>query len=134
VNDQQHRTKDPGPPTWQEAIEGFRLLRTKAGERLQQAREQRRFLAPADTKADQESWGRISMLDAEWKHWNTNVAWAQSFLSVHPFMAKSLLTAKCPHGNACRGVGETSYYSEPGATAVPVEREPGEDDLDEVAF
>jgi len=132
----QPKNNDPGPPTWTEAIDGFRALRQKAGERLQQARESRRFLTPGDSKADEESWGRISAADAEWKHWNLGLLRAQAFVKVHPFMAKSLITAKCDHRNACWTGDDDGFYRDPmpvQSRVLPVEREPGSDD-EEIAF
>ncbi len=135
MNQEARKTPDPGPPTWAEAIEGFRTLRDDSSGKVRQAYEALRFTSPNDEgPAYTNACANHSAADAEWKHWNVYLLRASAFLAVHPFMAHSLITAKCAHANACWVGDDDGFYRDPmpiQSRVLPREREPGDDSDDE---
>lgn len=134
MSQEPHKTPDPGPPTWREAIDGFRVLRDAAGGKVRAAREALRFVSPNDEGPGyHDACSAFSAADAEWKHWNVYLLRASAFVGVHPLMADALITEACPHNNSCWTGDDAGFYRDPVPVPVqsrvlPREREVGEDD------
>jgi hypothetical protein len=123
-----HRQLDPGPPTWSEALAGFKQLRTVSGDRVRAAMARRQDIPPTDAYELGKACETHSAADADWKHWSLMVRRYEAFIALHQAMANAKITAECPHKNACWTGDDDGYYREPGRQAQAREREPGDDD------
>lgn len=133
--------KDPGPPTWNEALSAHQVERAKAGDWVRRLKESIGRLAAGDAAGRAAATGLLVKAEAEWKHWNAAHQRAVAFIRVHPAMGGENIYAKCGHEDGgryphCFTGAEEGWYGLPVA-AEPVtsfyEREPGDGTEDEEA-
>jgi len=109
---------DPGPPTWQEVIDGFMEARRLAARQIQVTAEALgdfpRPLTEDDViPARVATFSLYSAAMAVWSHWQNKLRWAEAFVAVHPDHMHVRIDVECIHKNACRVSDDAGHYREP---------------------
>lgn len=126
--------RDPGPPTWLEAADGFAMLLRDAAVRVRTTAEVLSDYPPPMRLDDPPSperagaAGAFSAATADWKHWNTYQRRYEAFMRVHPDMRNTLITVECRHKGECWVGDDDGFYRDPNPKPAVRQREPGEDD------
>lgn len=93
-------TRDPGPPTLREAIDGMDENIFEAARREQLARRSHQAAMIGST-AEINGKGWEAQANAEQLHWRAYLAAYRTWLSLHPELGDKPLGTRCAHGRDC---------------------------------